>query len=498
MLVCGGFSGGATSIARTVDSLHGVSLHSKDAGPSGRNFNLIASIRILLICFLVPSCIALGGPVGGTNTREQTAAPVLPVLKRDYLLNGLQLILNEQPEPGGLTARLRIDSGAAFDRAGKGGLADMTAGMLLKGGGGMDSKAVSETVKGLGLSIKVSVDWDSTNITLNGPNDSLDSLFDLIGRLVISPTFDQKELAALKTERVAAIAAEANDDAAAARRKAMEAIYGSHTYGHPVRGTAESISQISREDVVSYHARFYLANNAVLVVTGDVKAEEVTRLARTKLGSWKKGEKVPATFQPPAPLVSRRIFIIDRASQNAHAIVAQLGISRKDKDYIAVLVMTEVLRAAAARRAGAVPGAAVQAGLDARYLTGPLWVEVTSSPGAMGQSIETVLSTMADLKGALPALDQVESAKARLISSFSERLATVDGAGEVVLDMETYGLGRDYLMNFVPRVNAITPGDVQHAAQEHLNLQALAIAAAAPASACEDGMKRLGTVTIVK
>ncbi|HEV8485814.1 MAG TPA: pitrilysin family protein [Blastocatellia bacterium] len=455
-------------------------------------------MRILLICFLVPCCLALGGPVGGTNTREQTAAPVLPVLKRDYLLNGLQLVLNEQPEPGGLTARLRIDSGAAFDRAGKGGLADMTAGMLLKGGGGMDAKAVSETVKGLGLSIKVSVDWDSTNITLNGPNDSLDSLFDLIGRLVISPTFDQKELAALKTERVAAIAAEANDDAATARRRAMEAIYGSHTYGHPVRGTAESISQISREDVVSYHARFYLANNAVLVVTGDVKAEEVTRLARTKLGSWKKGEKVPATFQPPAPLVSRRIVIIDRASQSAHAIVAQLGISRKDKDYIAVLVMTEVLRAAAARRAGAVPGTVVQAGLDARYLTGPLWVEVTSSPDAMGQSIETVLSTMADLKGALPALDQVESAKARLISSFSERLATVDGAGEVVLDMETYGLGRDYLMNFVPRVNAITPGDVQHAAQEHLNLQALAIAAAAPASACEDGMKRLGTVTIVK
>src|SRR4030095_10194494 len=104
-------------------------------------------MRILLICFLISCGIVSGWPVSGTTTLGQTSAPVLPVLKRDYLLNGLQLVLNEQPEPGGLTARLRIDSGAAFDRAGKGGLADITAGMLLKGGGGMDAKAVSETVK---------------------------------------------------------------------------------------------------------------------------------------------------------------------------------------------------------------------------------------------------------------------------------------------------------------------------------------------------------------
>ena len=457
-------------------------------------------MRILLFCFLVSCCIvAGGGPLNAPTARAQSAAPVLPVLKRDYLLNGLQLILNEQTQPGGLTARLRIESGAAFDRTGKGGLADITAGMLLKGGGGMDAKAVSEAVKGLGLSIKVSVDWDSTNIILNGPNDSLDSLFDLIGRLVVTPTFDQKELAALKTERVAAIAAEANDDVAAARRKALEMLYGAHTYGHPVRGTAESISQITREDVASFHTRFYLANNAVLVVTGDVKAEEVTRLARTKLGSWKKGDKVPATFQPPAPLVSRRVVIIDRSSENASAVVAQLGSSKKDKDHIAVLVMAEVLKAAASGRASAVPGTVVRIGLDARYLTGPLLVEVTSPPAAIGQNIESLLTTMDELKRALPPLDQVESAKARLVSSFSERLGTVDGAGDVVLDIETYSLGRDYLMNFVPRVNAITPGDIQHAAQTHLNTQSVAIAVVGPASVCEDAMKKQGgTVTVVK
>jgi predicted Zn-dependent peptidase len=53
-------------------------------------------------------------------------------------------------------------------------------------------------------------------------------------------------------------------------------------------------------------------------------------------------------------------------------------------------------------------------------------------------------------------------------------------------------------MNFVPRVNAITPGDVQNAARAHLNLQALAIVATGPATLSEDGMKKLGTVTTLK
>jgi predicted Zn-dependent peptidase len=68
----------------------------------------------------------------------------------------------------------------------------------------------------------------------------------------------------------------------------------------------------------------------------------------------------------------------------------------------------------------------------------------------------------------------------------------------LLLDIETYGLGRDYLMNFVPRISAITPSDIQRAAQAHLNLQSLAIVAAGPANVCEDGLKKLGTVSTVK
>jgi zinc protease len=459
--------------------------------------SLTAIIRTLFIVVLAVYCVDPGRLRTHAAAGQQVAAPVLPVLKRDSLLNDLKLIVNEQKGTASPTVKLRIDSGAAFDLAGKGGLADLTAGMLLKGGGGLDSKGVVETVGQLGLSVNIAVDWDSTNITLSGPPDSLESMFDLIGRLVVAPTFDQKEFDALKSQRAAAIAAEESNQAEVSTWKAMETLFGSHPYSRPARGTSQSVSQIVRADLIYFHKRFYLANNAALVVTGNVKAEEVTRLGRARLGSWKKGDKVPATFRPPEPLSGRRVVVLDRPSETAQAVIAQIGVSRRDKDYFPVLVMADLLRAKVNQGASSSPGVRVETRLDARFLPGPLLWQISSSPGAVAQSIDSVLSAMAALQTALPALDEVEAAKGRVLSSFAERLGRADGTAEVILDIETYDLGKDYLMNFAPRVNAITPREVQRVAMAHLKPGSVAVVVSGPASAYEQGLKKLGAVTVI-
>ncbi|HEX8087746.1 MAG TPA: pitrilysin family protein, partial [Blastocatellia bacterium] len=269
---------------------------------------------------------------------------VLPILKRDSLLNGLQLIVMEQKGAGNVTAHLRLNSGAMFDLSGKGGLADITAGMLLKGGGGLSAKNVSDTVEQSGLSVNVRVGWDATDIVLSGPADTLDTMFDLLGRLIITPAFDQKELDALKAQRAAALKVEQGDEGELVRRKALEAVFEAHPFGHPLRGTAESVAQITRQDLGYYHTKFYTANNAGLIVSGDATAEQVTRLARSRLGSWKKGERVPASFRPPELQKARRIFIIDRpGSESSLAAIAQPGLSRRAEDYFAAVVMSDLL-----------------------------------------------------------------------------------------------------------------------------------------------------------
>jgi zinc protease len=433
------------------------------------------------------------------QVQRQASPFLLPIVKRDSLLNGLQLVVLGQPGTGGISTRLRINSGALFDLAGKGGLADLTAGMLLKGAVGFDEKSVIETVERSGFTVSISVGWDSTDILISGPSDSLEGIFDLLGRLVIAPAFDQKELDALKSVRSAAVKQDLSEDGEVLRQKAVESVFGANPCGRPARGTPESLAQIARQDLVYYHSRFYLANNAELVVTGDVVAEHVTRLARAKLGAWKKGERVAPTFRPPAPRLTRTVLIIDRPdAQLANAAIAQVGFSRRADDYLAATIMVDLLAQACSAIAAVTPGVMIEVEHQPLQIAGPLVLKLKCNVASLASLLESVQAAMVRLESESPGIEQVEAAKSRLIGAVAERLKSNEGAAEVILDIETYGLGRDYLINLAERVAALTPADVQRAAKNYLKPQSTAVVVAGPASTLQPALKQLGAVTVSK
>src|SRR5262249_37251342 len=117
------------SIARKVDGLYTISLDSNKLGIRGGFLPVKNSL--LTACILALFCASMG-PVSGLaraghgrdETRQENGLG-LPAVKRDWLLNGLQLILIEQQGTGRVRVHLRINSGAMFDLAAKGGLADI-------------------------------------------------------------------------------------------------------------------------------------------------------------------------------------------------------------------------------------------------------------------------------------------------------------------------------------------------------------------------------------
>jgi zinc protease len=457
-----------------------------------------ASATVFLL-FLGFSFDSLHSAIALESNSAQSSPFVLPILKRDSLLNGLQLITLEQHGVGTVSAHLRINSGTLFDLAGKGGLADITAAMLPKGCGGLSAKNVADTVEQLGLTVNVTTGWDSTDIVISGPTDTLDSIFDLLGKMVISPNFDQKEIEPLKQARTAALSTEVQEDAVTVRRKALELLFGSHPFGRPVHGTPESIAQITRQDLLYFHNRFYIANNSQLVVTGDATGEQVTKLGRSKLGAWKKGEKIPPTFKPAEPQAARRVIIIDRPEgQPAQAVVAQLGVSRRAEDYFAAAVMADVLGRQISQITSVHETTRAASDLEPRLLAGPLIVSLKATPGDLPGDLAVVLDAMGSLQANPPTNDRVDAAKARMITAMADRLKTPAGSAEVVLDIETYGLGRDYMINFADRVNSVSPADVQRAAQNYLKPNSVTIVIAGPASQFEAPMKKIGVVAVLK
>ena len=72
-----------------------------------------------------------------------------------------------------------------------------------------------------------------------------------------------------------------------ARRLLNTHLFGEHPYGLRSSGTVETVGNLTREDLVEFRDRHFVGKNGVLAVFGDVKAEEVLRLRRTKpLKAW--------------------------------------------------------------------------------------------------------------------------------------------------------------------------------------------------------------------
>jgi zinc protease len=203
---------------------------------------------------------------------------------------------------------------------------------------------------------------------------------------------------------------------------------------------------------------------------------------------------VPANFRQPERLTSARLVVIDRAESPAgHAVLALIGVSRRASEYLASMMAIDIFNQLLAQA-----NLAATAKAEARVLNGPLTIETSAPVGQLIEQVKSITALMTRMKAQPPTLEQVEAAKARMIAAMGERLRDPAATSDLILEVESYGLGRDYVLRYAERVNAVTPADIQAAASALLRPEAMAVALSGPAGQLESDARRLGTVTVIR
>src|SRR5205085_10608458 len=94
----------------------------------------------------------------------------------------------------------------------------------------------------------------------------------------------------------------ANNPGARLEEQMEAALYLNHPYGRPVIGWRQEIEKLTREDALAFYKRFYTPNNAILVVAGDVTADEVKALAEETYAKVPRVAEVPPRRRPLEPV----------------------------------------------------------------------------------------------------------------------------------------------------------------------------------------------------
>ncbi|HEY5852071.1 MAG TPA: pitrilysin family protein [Lysobacter sp.] len=272
-----------------------------------------------------------------------------PSLQRAMLKNGTRVILAERHDVPVVQMSYEFLGGFSADQGRKLGTSSFAMGMLDEGAGDLDALAFGDRAESLGANIGAGASLDGGKVYLSALKQNLVPSIDLFSQMLRAPRFDQKEIDRVKATWVAGIKQEKARPNGAALRVLPPLLYGEgHAYAMPFSGsgTEESISSLTRDDLVAFHQAWVRPQDATLIVVGDTTLKEIVPLLDKHLGDWKGTGEAPAkptiteVARPKAP----RVFLIDQpGAVQANIFAGEVVPSTRDASSVRFDIANSVL-----------------------------------------------------------------------------------------------------------------------------------------------------------
>ncbi len=395
-----------------------------------------------------------------------------------------------RPESETVSATIRIAAGQAATGEPRAGLPAFVGRMLNRGTAERAFDAFNEAVDRLGAMIAVDADRDDVAVSLHCLREDLDAVFGLAAEIITRPSFPEEEMERVRQQTLTGIREQESDTRATAGRALRELLYPEgHPYRLRVTGEVETVSAFTRDDLVSYHARFFGPAVTTVALVGAVADLDETRaLVERHLGGWHNDVPTSATAPPAvSPEQSARRSLPVPGKSQTDLAVAYPTIPRGHADYYALNVANVILgQLGLMGRLGAdvrdQQGLAyyVYSRLNAG-LSGSTW---QASAGVDPANVERALGAIAEQVSRLCAEpvtdDELADAKSFLTGSLPIGLESPGGVVQLLLSIERYGLGLDYLDRYPAIITALTADDLLAAARRHLDPTRFLVGTAGP------------------
>jgi zinc protease len=295
-----------------------------------------------------PNLRATGEGADRSAVPETTTFPTVSFtsFERSNLKNGLEVIVATRDTIPAVNIRMQFDAGYAADQFALPGTSTLTMAMLDEGTRKRNALQISDELDRLGASIGTGSGIDSSRVTLSALTENLDASLALYADVVLNPSFPDTELERLRKTMLAQIQQEKTRPVGLALRVFPSLLYGDgHAYALPLTGsgTEESVSQITRDSLVTYHDTWFKPNNATMIIVGDTDMATIKPKLEKLFAGWKPGTVPTKNISEVALQPEERVYIIDRPESEQSIIFAgNVAPAVGDGNEIAIETMNEI------------------------------------------------------------------------------------------------------------------------------------------------------------
>jgi len=457
---------------------------------------LLAPVALLL------SAAPLLADIDRTKKPEPLPAPEVsfPDYKDVTLPNGLRIFVIEDDRKPTLTLRLLIRSGSIFDGK-KTGLTALLANLIPRGTEKRSPADFAQETDFIGASLAAAAGPDSISVTISGLTKYNDRLLDLFSDAVLHPAFAPEQFARVQRQTLSQLAAEKQEPGALVSKLVGKVIFGAHPYG--AYRTPETLSAISREDLVAFHKAHFLPNNASLAVVGDVKASDILPLIEKALGGWAKGE-VPKAELPALPeFKAVTVHLLDRpGSVQSNIVVAEPGPVRNNPDLPELNVLNATLGGGFSGRLfqnlrekhGWTYGA--YSVFDYRKLAGAFEASAETRNEVTGPAIAETIKEIERLRTEPVPNAELELQRQYNVGNYLLSLENTGRTATRVQDIDLYNLPADFYKHYAKRMASTTSEQVLDLAKKYLHPDHLSIIVVGEAKQIKTELETFGKVQV--
>lgn len=391
---------------------------------------------------------------------------------------GIKAWLVNDPSIPFVALQLNFRGGASLDAPGKRGAVYLMTGLLEEGAADMDAQAYARALEAAAASISYDSSDDEISVSAKFLSENRDEALELLRIALSEPRFDADAVERVRAQVISGLRSDAQDpnDIAGAAFGALA--FGDHPYGSVEKGSIESVSALTREDLIAAHQASMTRDRIFVGAVGDITAQELGPLLDQLLADLP--ETGPPLPGPAKVALPGGIEVVEFDTPQSVAIFGHEGIARDDEDFFAAYILNHILGGGGfesrlmtevREKRGLTYG--VYSYLVPKDLAALYMGSVASANDRIAQAVSVIRDEWQRAAQEGFTAEELAEAKTYLTGAYPLRFDGNARIASILVGMQMQDLPIDYIATRNDQVNAITLVELNRVASELLQPEAL-------------------------
>jgi zinc protease len=410
-----------------------------------------------------------GKPQVRNEPPQQTVQSVVAKqasLVSEFEVNGLKVLMKRREGSLTVSAGLFIRGGAANINSGNAGIESLMLSASTEATTGFPREKMRSELSRMGTIIGSSATNDYSVLSLGCTRMHFDRSWQLFSDVILRPSFTKEDVALVQDRAVVALSDDTDNPDVYLQKLQEKVAYAGHPYLNDTDGTPETIAKLTPEALRQYHDKVMETSRLLLVIVGDLNATDVRDLVASSFGKLPRGnykaEPMPAlVFDKSSVDVTPR----DLPTNYVQGFFAAPSLT--SPDIYAMRVASSLLRdrvfeeVRVKRNLSYAPDAFLR---NQAANVGGLYVTAVDA----NQSVRLMLNEIAKLQQQPVRAEEIQAVVAQYLTQYYMGQETNAAQAVELAQYELIGGGWRTSTDFLEKLTAVTPTDVQRVAQKYM------------------------------